>query len=108
MEESDEPYVDADDFPREQGDRMCPRCGCCAVGVGHYSPPEVVAGTLTATIRIQPNPSSLSREPYHDPSDEPEAWFCRGGCDDRGEHYKSKRTSVTFIGRVKKANPSAA
>jgi hypothetical protein len=64
MDIPDEPYVDADDFPRDQGDRMCPRCGCCSVGVGRYFPPtEVVAGTLTGTIRTQPNPSSLAREP---------------------------------------------
>ena len=102
MEESDT-YVDADDFPvNDQGIRMCPRCACCSAGVGPYSPPTKGVGALL-WIQVLPKRSSLSREPSNDPSVESEAWYCYGGCNDMGEHYKGEPICVTFIGRVKRA-----
>jgi len=86
---------------------MCPRCTCCTVGVGSYgAPAELPSGGL---IRFVPDASSLRPEPSAGPSGEPEAWYCIGACNEKGEHWKErgrqKRYPVppSFIGRLKNA-----
>jgi hypothetical protein len=104
--ESKDPYIDVDDFPVLEGVRMCLRCKCCAVGVGSYELP--FEGPWGGEGRYLPmDASSLKPEPSVDPSGEPDAWYCTGGCNERGEHRKERGRQKkyplppSFIGRVK-------
>jgi len=80
---------------------MCPRCTCCAVGVGSYNPPLPSQGKILF-MHFVPVASSLTREPSADPAGPEEAWNCLGGCGESGEHAKALDGLATFIGRVKK------
>lgn len=104
MENADSIFLGAEDFAIDlTGERMCPRCMCCSVGVGSYDPPTE---WLTGRIRfMRPIPlgSSLLREPTGTGE---EAWFCRGGCNEKGEHPDEggRRKTPTFpslIARVR-------
>lgn len=97
--EIDDPYIEEDLFPIAlEGIRMCPRCMDCEVGVGSYQPPFEVFGHKA---RFVPSVESLRPEPSGDPSGEPEAWYCKGGCNDQGEHSRGPMPP-SFIGRVRK------
>lgn len=95
----DQRDVGEDSFPILEGEKMCLRCKCCQVGVAPYGPP-VQVGRLR--IGFLPEPSSLLPEPSGHTSGELEAWFCKGGCDDNGQHGQ-KPMPATFICYVKKA-----
>jgi hypothetical protein len=104
-------YLVGDEFPIVDGERMCPRCMCCSVGVGSYDPPQALPGPRFTSLQIIPTASSLRHEPG--PSSGTEAWYCSGGCDKKGEHSHSKSRAArhppafpTFIAYVKKAEPS--
>jgi hypothetical protein len=98
--ENDDPYIEDDLFPRLEGRRMCPRCIDCEVGVGSYWPP--FEGAFGGKARLLPPLESLRPEPSDDPSGEPEAWYCKGACNDKGEHSR-RPVPPSFIGRVRKA-----
>jgi len=120
--ENDDPYIEEDLFPRAlEGRRMCPRCMDCEVKVGRYKPPiswptppgtAAFASTSRLTlpgleffwgkVRVLPSLVSLRPEPSGDPSGEPEAWYCIGGCNEKGEHSR-RPVPPSFIGRVRKA-----
>ena len=101
MTKTHDAYIDAEVFPILEGERMCPRCSCCTVGVGPYEPPWEVSSWED---RFIPSASSLVPEPSADPSAPPEAWYCRGGCDENGSHAEGRREPPpSLIGRVKKA-----
>jgi hypothetical protein len=101
----DDPYADEDVFPILEGMRMCPRCMDCTVGVGSYPPPFDVCGHQA---RFLPSASSLRPEPSSDPSAGPEAWYCTGGCNEKGEHPGQEGhpqrhpAPLSLIGRVTK------
>lgn len=104
MESADSLFLAPDDFPTLEGQRMCPRCTCCAVGVGQYETPFEVFGWLA---RILPSDaSSLLSEPSHETSAKPEAWFCKGACDAEGRHPPGRgphakwKVPPSFLGRV--------
>jgi len=101
MTESEESYLTGEEFPIVDGERMCPRCMCCSVGVGSYDPsPPRPVGRFTI-LGFVPQVSSLRPEP--DPSAESEAWYCRGGCNEKGEHSKGWPQNIpTFIAQVRK------
>lgn len=103
-------YIGADEFPIENGDRMCPRCMCCSVGVGdssrHVNVPQIGmdnkrSGVRILSVQFVPSASSLRREPSVDVPDVKEAWYCRGGCDRSGKHLRDW-PEVSFIGFVKR------
>jgi hypothetical protein len=95
-------FRDADDFLMEEGTRMCPRCRCCAVGVSAYDPPHAGTGRIESWSAIPATASILARDPSTDKSAGLQAWYCRGGCNDSGEHPKSWPADFpTFIARVK-------
>jgi hypothetical protein len=104
--EISDPYVDEDSLPILEGMRMCPRCMDCTVGVGSYSPPFE---SLGHQARYLPLASSLRPEPTSDPLGEPEAWYCAGGCNEKGEHpwqrgnQRGFPVPASFIGRINKA-----
>src|SRR5712692_2630428 len=112
MTESEESYLTGEEFPILDGERMCPRCMCCSAGVGGYDPPPMpeigvsqraIEGLLVIYGHL-PLSSSLVREPSPDPSSGPEAWYCRGGCDEKGMHSKGWPQDIpTFIARVRKS-----
>ena len=108
--DTDDRYLAGDEFPVMDRERMCPRCMCCSVGVGSYDPPQLLSGPRLTSLQFIPEATSLRREP--DPSSGSEAWYCRGGCDEKGQHSHSKDWAAkhlppvpTFIARVKEAEP---
>ena len=99
MTEGTDPYIDEDLFPVLEGTRMCPRCRCCAVGVGPYTPPKEIDCGMLRSVQYIPLTSSLVPEPS---AEGLEAWYCKGGCDQRGKHVKRwPEQSPSFIGLVK-------
>jgi hypothetical protein len=36
IKDPDSVFLSPDDFAMREGERMCPRCGCCSVGVASY------------------------------------------------------------------------
>ena len=111
MAETGDRYLAGDEFPVIDGERMCLCCMCCSVGVGSCDPPQPLPGPRFTSLQLIPQATSLRREP--DPSSgSTEAWYCRGGCKENGEHPKehTKRRWLqnfpTFIAHVKKSGPS--
>jgi hypothetical protein len=104
--------MDRDSFPTLEGLEMCPRCGCCEVRTAKWLTPaeqESLGQRLRAGVTMLPlvGPNGFEHPAARD------AWFCIGGCDDKGKHpddlrRKSTHTSLppfldwTFIGWVKK------
>lgn len=105
--------IDSDSFPILEGLQMCPRCQCCEVRTARWLTPaeqERFGHLVIARVRMLPTvgPNGFEHPAARD------AWFCTGGCDEKGKHpderrRKSTRTAVqhfldwTFIGWVKKA-----
>ena len=107
--ETDDRYLAGDEFPVMDGERMCPRCMCCSVRVGSYDPPQLLPGLRFTSFQFVPVATSLHHDP--DPSSgSSEAWYCRGGCNDKGEHSKHLKgwpeNLPTFIAHVKKIESS--
>lgn len=101
--EGSEPSFFIEDFPIIDGEYCCPRCNCCTVAVGppHCQSIEVDGQVLTFTQ--SPPRSQLRREPSTDPLAGPESWYCRGGCDNQGNHPKGYSDSIpTFVGQVRR------
>lgn len=101
--ETSEPSFCINDFPVIDGEHCCPRCNCCTVGVGPHHEKTIKLGDEVITASIYPSTADLRREPSVDPSAEPEAWYCRGGCDNQGNHSRTYSSGTpSFIGRVTK------
>jgi hypothetical protein len=105
METADSIFLAPGDFPMLGAERMCPRCQCCGVGVAPYKPPVEVSILGIRWVRVIPLASSLLPEPSGSGD---EAWFCCGGCNEKGKHPQNKgrrKTAPPFpslIGRVRK------
>jgi hypothetical protein len=107
MEIGDSVFFGLNDFEVDPNDgrRLCPRCGCCEVGVSAYSPPmsgeKSIGRMRILSMRYMPTAESLLRDPTGVGE---EAWFCKGGCNERGEHLQERRgttLSPSLVGRVK-------
>ena len=105
MKKPDSLFLGPGDLPMLGPDRMCPRCQCCGVGVAPYDPPVERPGSPLPWLRYIPLAASLVSEPTGSGD---EAWFCRGGCNEKGEHpeYKGRGKAhlqfPSLIGRVRK------
>jgi hypothetical protein len=105
METADSIFLAPGDLPMLGPDRMCPRCQDCTVGVAPYEPPVEFPGSRFRWRRYIPLAASLVSEPTGSGD---EAWFCRGGCNEKGEHpeYKGRGKAhsplPSLIGRVRK------
>jgi hypothetical protein len=105
MESADSLFLAPDDFPMPGGERMCPRCQCCTVGVAPYEPPVEFPGPGIRRMRFIPEAASLLSEPSGSGD---EAWFCYGGCNEKGKHPENKGRGKaqsplpSLIGRVRK------
>jgi len=105
MKSPDSLFLAPDDFPIREGQRMCPRCQDCTVGVAPYEPPVEFLGSRLRWLRYIPLAASLVSEPTGSGD---EAWFCKGGCNEKGEHpeYKGRGKAhlqfPSLIGRVRK------
>lgn len=94
FETADSVFFGMDDFEVDPNDgrRLCRRCGCCEVGVSTYHPAEPLEGSIMRarfhSMRVVPSTESLLRDPAGIGE---EAWFCKGGCDERGEHPTRKK-----------------
>jgi hypothetical protein len=106
METADSTFLAPEDFPMLGPERMCPRCHCCMVGVAPYHPPVQLPGPRFTQMRYIPLAASLLPEPSGNGD---EAWFCIGGCNEKGEHTEDKGCREThppfpsLIGHVKRA-----
>lgn len=105
IESADSLFLAPDDFPMLGPDRVCPRCQCCTVGVAPYKPPVEFSVPGIRLMRVIPLASSLLPEPSGSGD---EAWFCCGGCNEKGKHPENKgrgkteRLFPSLIGRVRK------
>jgi hypothetical protein len=105
IKDPDSVFLSPDDFAMREGERMCPRCGCCSVGVASYDPTDRASLPRIVEMRFIPEVASLLPEPSGNGD---EAWFCKGGCNRKGEHPKTRGRMKadwplpSLIGRVKK------
>jgi len=105
MEKPDSLFLGPEDFLMDGPDRRCPRCQDCTVGVAPYHPPVEFPGPGIRRMRFIPEAASLLSEPTGSGD---EAWFCKSGCDEKGEHpeYKGRGKAhlqfPSLIGRVRK------
>lgn len=105
--ELDSVFLAPGDFPMLEGQRMCPRCKCCSVGVAPYNPPDKFPAPGIVEIRFVPEAASLLSQPSGNGD---EAWFCKGGCNRKGAHVENQGSrerhppSPSLIGRVKRAS----
>lgn len=108
METADSVFLGPDDFEVDLNDgrRLCPRCHCCEVGVSTYDPPTSldfrIGRMRVQSMRPVPYAESLLRDPTGTGE---EAWFCKGGCNERGEHGERRGRNFSefpsLVGRVR-------